>query len=70
MPTPPEIVEAANVAMTEGKTKYTAIVGTSELRRAICDKFERDNGAFRFLSGMIPIHSCDCGQKTCQGRPF
>ena len=42
--TPEHIKEAANKAMAEGKTKYTAVPGIPELRRAICDKFKRDNG--------------------------
>ena len=42
--TPEHIKEAANRAMAEGKTKYPAVPGIPELRRAICDKFKRDNG--------------------------
>lgn len=42
--TPDHIKEAATRAMAEGKTKYTAVAGIPELRRAICDKFKRDNG--------------------------
>jgi aspartate aminotransferase len=42
--TPEHIKEAASRAMAEGKTKYTAVPGIPELRRAICDKFKRDNG--------------------------
>ena len=42
--TPPHIVEAAYAAMKAGKTRYTAVEGIPELRRAICDKFERENG--------------------------
>jgi len=42
--TPPHIVEAAYAAMKAGKTRYTAVEGIPELRRAICDKFKRENG--------------------------
>lgn len=41
--TPPHIVEAAYAAMKAGKTRYTVVDGTPELKRAICDKFEREN---------------------------
>jgi aspartate aminotransferase len=42
--TPPHIVEAAYTAMKAGKTRYTVVDGTPELKRAICDKFKRENG--------------------------
>ncbi len=42
--TPDHIKEAAIRAINDGKTKYTAIDGTSELKAAIQRKFERDNG--------------------------
>lgn len=42
--TPEHIIEAAEKAMREGKTKYTATAGIPELTKAIIDKFERDNG--------------------------
>ncbi len=42
--TPPYIIEAAKTALDKGMTKYTPVAGTAELRKAICDKFERDNG--------------------------
>lgn len=41
--TPPHIIEAAYAAMKAGKTRYTVVDGTPELKRAICDKFEREN---------------------------
>ncbi len=41
--TPDHIKEAAKVAMDRGDTKYTAVAGTPELRRAIVDKLKRDN---------------------------
>lgn len=41
--TPDHIKEAAIEAIKAGKTKYTAVDGTSELKAAIIDKFKRDN---------------------------
>ena len=42
--TPEHIKEAAIRAMRDGKTKYTAVDGIPELKRAICAKFARENG--------------------------
>ena len=42
--TPAHIIEAAEAAMHAGKTRYTPVAGTLELREAICAKFERENG--------------------------
>ena len=42
--TPEHIKQAAIKAMNEGKTKYTAVDGIPELKKAICAKFERENG--------------------------
>ncbi len=41
--TPDHIKNAAITAINEGKTKYTAVDGTVELKTAIIDKFSRDN---------------------------
>lgn len=41
--TPDNIKEAAIRAINEGKTKYTAVDGIPELKKAICEKFKRDN---------------------------
>jgi len=41
--TPQHIIDAAVKAMNEGKTRYTPVAGTPELRQAICDKLKRDN---------------------------
>ena len=41
--TPEHIKQAAADAMAAGKTKYVPVAGIPELRRAICDKFKRDN---------------------------
>ncbi|SDE45309.1 pyridoxal phosphate-dependent aminotransferase [Limimaricola pyoseonensis] len=42
--TPPHVAEAGQRAIAEGRTRYTAVDGIPELKRAICDKFARDNG--------------------------
>ncbi len=42
--TPAHIKQAAIEAINAGFTKYTAVDGTPELKRAIIDKFQRDNG--------------------------
>ncbi|WP_257284691.1 pyridoxal phosphate-dependent aminotransferase [Endozoicomonas sp. SESOKO1] len=42
--TPEHIKAAAVKAIAEGKTKYTAVDGTTELKQAVIDKFKRDNG--------------------------
>lgn len=41
--TPANIREAAKRAIDEGKTRYTAVDGIPELKKAICAKFEREN---------------------------
>ena len=42
--TPDHIKAAGIAAIEQGKTKYTAVDGTPELKKAICAKFERENG--------------------------
>ncbi|TMV63220.1 aminotransferase class I/II-fold pyridoxal phosphate-dependent enzyme, partial [Thioclava sp. BHET1] len=42
--TPENIKAAAIAAIQAGKTKYTAVDGIPELKRAICEKFKRENG--------------------------
>ena len=42
--TPDHIKDAAAKAMADGYTKYTDVPGSIELREAVCDKFERENG--------------------------
>ncbi len=41
----PDNIKAAGIrAIEEGKTKYTTVDGTLELKQAICEKFRRENG--------------------------
>ena len=42
--TPDNIKEAAIKAIREGKTKYTDVDGTPELKDAVAAKFKRENG--------------------------
>ncbi|MGI6031465.1 MAG: pyridoxal phosphate-dependent aminotransferase [Eubacteriales bacterium] len=42
--TPQHIKDAAVEALNKGFTKYTPASGMLELKKAICEKFERDNG--------------------------
>ncbi|MDA0229113.1 MAG: pyridoxal phosphate-dependent aminotransferase [Proteobacteria bacterium] len=42
--TPENVKQAGIDAIREGKTKYTAVDGTPELKAAIARKFKRDNG--------------------------
>ncbi|MCF6214763.1 MAG: pyridoxal phosphate-dependent aminotransferase [Emcibacter sp.] len=42
--TPDNIKEAAIKAIWDGQTKYTAVDGTVEIKKAVCAKFKRDNG--------------------------
>ena len=43
-PTPEHVCDAAVDAIRLGKTKYTPVAGLAELRKAVADKFQRDNG--------------------------
>ncbi len=42
--TPDNIKQAAIAAIQSGKTKYTAVDGIPDLKKAICAKFKRENG--------------------------
>ena len=42
--TPDHIKQAAIDALAKGKTKYTPSAGIPELKQAIIDKLQRDNG--------------------------
>lgn len=57
--TPKHIKEAARMAMERGETRYTAVPGTLELRRAIVNKLKRDND----LDYSVNQISVGCGGK-------
>ena len=57
--TPEHIKEAAIQAIHDGKTKYTPVDGTAELKQAVIDKFRRDNG-HEYSSDQILV---SCGGK-------
>jgi aspartate aminotransferase len=54
--TPDFIKEAAIEAMRQGKTKYTNVDGTAELKEAIAAKFKRDNG-LDYTPAQISVNS-------------
>ena len=43
-PTPENIKKAAYRAIERDETRYTAVEGIPELRKAVCEKFKRENG--------------------------
>ncbi len=57
--TPQHIKDAAIEAIQAGDTKYTAVDGTPALKKAIIDKFQRDNG-FSYTPEQILV---SCGGK-------
>ncbi len=57
--TPEHIKAAAIQAMQAGKTKYTPVGGTPELKQAVIAKFERDNG-LKYTADQILV---SCGGK-------
>lgn len=57
--TPTFIKEAAKKALDEGYTKYTPASGSDELKRAVCEKFKRDNNLDYDVSEVI----IGCGAK-------
>lgn len=64
--TPKHIIDAAIKAMEEGKTKYTATPGIPELRKAICEKFKKDNG-LTYTPDQIVVST---GAKQCLANAF
>ena len=42
--TPAHIIAAGNEALAQGKTRYTPAAGTNDLKRAVVEKLQRDNG--------------------------
>ena len=64
--TPKHIIDAAIRAMEEGKTKYTPTAGIIELRKAICNKFEKDNG-LKYDIDQILVST---GAKQCLANAF
>lgn len=57
--TPDFIKEAARQAISSGFTKYTPTTGTLELKKSICDKFNRDN-SLTYQPNQIVV---SCGAK-------
>lgn len=59
--TPAHIKEAAKAAMDAGKTKYPPVGGIPELKKAICDKFKRDQN-LDFAANQVMVST---GAKQC-----
>lgn len=57
--TPEHIKQAGIEAIRQGKTRYTAVGGTPELKQAVINKFKRDNG-FEYTPKQILV---SCGGK-------
>lgn len=57
--TPVHIADAAVAAIRAGFTKYTPASGTTELKKAICEKFRRDNG-LNYSPAQVMVN---CGAK-------
>lgn len=64
--TPQNIIDAAIVAMNEGKTKYTATPGIIELRESICKKLKVDN-CLEYNPANIVVST---GAKQCLANVF
>ncbi|WP_195925178.1 pyridoxal phosphate-dependent aminotransferase [Sarcina ventriculi] len=64
--TPQNIIDAATLAMNQGKTKYTAVSGITELKEAIVKKFYNDNG-LNYKSENIIVST---GGKQCLFNVF
>lgn len=64
--TPQNIIDAATLAMNQGKTKYTAVSGITELKEAIVKKFYNDNG-LKYKSENIIVST---GGKQCLFNVF
>ncbi len=54
--TPDFVKDAAIAAIRAGKTKYTAVDGTPELKAAVAAKFRRDNG-LDYAPGQISVNA-------------
>ncbi|QPJ85614.1 pyridoxal phosphate-dependent aminotransferase [Sarcina sp. JB2] len=64
--TPQNIIDAAILAMNQGKTKYTAVSGITELKEAIVKKFYNDNG-LKYKSENVIVST---GGKQCLFNVF
>lgn len=64
--TPKNIQDAAISAIKKGYTKYTPVSGIKELKKAVCDKFKRDNNLNYDISEVIIC----TGAKQCLSNAF
>jgi len=59
--TPNYVKDAAYQAMQGGFTKYTPVAGTDELKEAIVEKFQQDQG-LQYEKSQVLV---SCGAKQC-----
>ena len=64
--TPKNIIDAAYKAMQDGKTKYTPSSGIEPLKKAICNKFKKENNLEYNINQVIVCN----GAKQCIANVF
>ncbi|MDD6772068.1 MAG: pyridoxal phosphate-dependent aminotransferase [Inconstantimicrobium porci] len=64
--TPKNIIDAAYKAMQDGKTKYTPSSGIESLKKAICNKFKKENNLEYNINQVIVCN----GAKQCIANVF
>jgi len=65
--TPVNIQKAATQAIAAGETRYTAVDGTPQLKKAICEKFKRENGLdYSFNEVMVSSGGKQVFYNLCQ----
>lgn len=65
-PTPKHICDEAKAALDRGETKYVPVPGTPAFRKAVCDKFKRENG-LDYTPDQITVN---CGGKSTLFNAF
>ena len=68
--TPQNIKDAAKRAIDEGKTKYTAVDGIPELKKAICAKFLKENGLTLKDVKVVNLEPGPAAQAFVAGQDF
>jgi len=65
--TPVNIQKAATQAITAGETRYTPVDGTPQLKKAICEKFKKENGLdYSFNEVMVSSGGKQVFYNLCQ----
>ena len=71
--TPEHIKDAAVAALKHGKTKYTPVGGTADVKEAIIAKLQRDNGleyALPEVTTGVWWETHPLQRLSCPGRPW